>query len=467
MFRFGTLLCVLFCLLPFGSRATAQRAADGPTDLTVAVSDFAGSDRESSRFITETLLTDLAQSDQLHVVERAEFRQALTEFNLAPTSLFEPSQIRRIGRRLDADRIVVGSFFVRADRATLNARLLDARTGRPVPGGAANVSGDSSDLLALTHRLARLLHRHATGSDLTLDEDEDTASSASDDDPPVISRVPGDDTLEPLRSSGLIPKSARPGGLVSEREMARLVTRVALRLDSESHASVTVMQPSAPMTRLRALVALVRVAVSPDEIAGYRSDPPEATLADMASVPAWGRPYVAAATDRGWWPDDRPLRAREPATWGFVASVLAQLPLDEDKDSAPDDAPPVHPTRERHDTDTAKYSGLVIDARDLDLQRQMSPRILDEDGQVVYPDPAHIPGDDYLQEKGMADYTESVDSAKRAGIHPLVVTALNVSGPGHDDLVVSNATAQQIRAANRHGKFLSRWSVCILTKSHS
>ncbi len=107
-----------------------------------------------------------------------------------------------------------------------------------------------------------------------------------------------------------------------------------------------------------------------------------------------------------------------------------------------------------------------MDARSFGLQRQMGPRILDEDGQVLYPDQNHIPDYDYLQDKGMVDYTLSTDDAQRAGKHPLIVSALDVVGPGHDDLVVSNTTARRIRAANRRGKFFSNWSVCIVTDAH-
>ncbi len=354
MLRAGTLLLALsLFILPPLSRAAAADANDGPTDLTIAVTDFVGNDRDSGRLITDTLLTDLAQSDQLHIVERAEFRRALSELNLSTDSLYEPSEVRRIGRRLDADRILVGSSFVHDDHITLNARLLDVHTGRIVPGGAASVSGDRSDVSGLTHRLARLIYRRATGSDLVLDEDKDQAGSTDPSDPkdqadtrrppsaeeypplqddptPAPRHASSSQELDTLRESGLIPANAHPGGLVRERELASLVTRVARRLHSESHAVVAVSQPVLPVSRLRALVALVKAAVSPEEIASYRKSPPEDPLPEEASIPLWAKPYVAAAVDQGWWPYERPLQAREPATWSFVADVMAQMPLDEE-----------------------------------------------------------------------------------------------------------------------------------------
>jgi hypothetical protein len=45
-------------------------------------------------------------------------------------------------------------------------------------------------------------------------------------------------------------------------------------------------------------------------------------------------------------------------------------------------------------------TGLVIDARGLILNRAMGPRILDEDGNVLYPDPKNVPEMSVLQDRG-------------------------------------------------------------------
>jgi hypothetical protein len=108
------------------------------------------------------------------------------------------------------------------------------------------------------------------------------------------------------------------------------------------------------------------------------------------------------------------------------------------------------------------YTGLIVDARALNLQRAMGPRILDTTGQVLYPDASHVPEIDFLQEHGMASYVTEAGQARRSGPHPLILPALAVAGPGRDDLVVSREAAARILAANRRGRFLERWAVSIL-----
>lgn len=108
--------------------------------------------------------------------------------------------------------------------------------------------------------------------------------------------------------------------------------------------------------------------------------------------------------------------------------------------------------------DPSLYTGLLVDAHDMKVQRTMSPRILDEAGNVVYPDQNHLPDFDYLEDNGMADYVHGGE-AKRAGEHPLVVQALSTQG---DDVIVSNLTADHIRAENARSRFFTSWRVCIL-----
>jgi hypothetical protein len=91
----------------------------------------------------------------------------------------------------------------------------------------------------------------------------------------------------------------------------------------------------------------------------------------------------------------------------------------------------------------------------------MGPRIVDEDGRVLYPDPRHVPDMTYLQDHGMAAYVKNGQDAPRSGDHPLTVWVERLTGPGRDDLVVSRQTARRIREAEDRDGFLSRWAVSI------
>lgn len=104
-------------------------------------------------------------------------------------------------------------------------------------------------------------------------------------------------------------------------------------------------------------------------------------------------------------------------------------------------------------------TGLVIDARGLTLNRAMGPRILDEDGNVLYPDRKNVPEMSVLQDQGMVAYVRDAAATPRSGKEPLVVAALSVTGPGRDDLIVSREAAAAIRRLNERGRFLDRWAV--------
>ncbi len=459
-------VCAIIALCTFSFPLFAQKnhavTADART-MTIAVADFTGNDKELGRFIADSVLTDLAQSSSLSLVERTEIRQAFTELKLQATGLTEPKKIKELGRLVSADRLLVGSFLIRENKIFVNARLLDVRTGRLSAGGAASVSGDKGDLLSISHRLARLFHKRLTGSELKLDEEQETKighradiASTEEEATRFSAHKPFDDSLTPLREKGLIPMLARPNQVLTERELSALISRVIRSMTRQTENPINLTQPTAPVTRLRALASLVKVAVQPGIVASYRDNLPDAMPPDANAIPAWGNPFVAAAIEQGLWNATQPLRAREQATWAFVGAIMEQMGL---LDSAPLTLSSRTAPRE---ADADAYTGLIVDATDLNLKRCMSPRIVDENGRVLYPDARHLPDYDFLLDNGMASYHESAPKANRAGSRPLIIRAIDVTGSLEGDLVVSARTAEKILAANERGRFLSRWAVCFL-----
>lgn len=466
---FVVMLCSGMCAVP------RQASAESAANLTIAVADFTGADKELGRFIAETLLTNLAQSTQLNLVERNEIRQALAELKLQSSGLVEPQQVKKLGTLVSADRLIVGSYLVREDQVIINARLLDVKTGRLAAGGAASVSGKRHDLLALTQRLARQFHKRVTGSDLELDGA--SAPSEPDTGPPqeepvVQPRSRADlasnepDSLEPLRQKGLVPRGARPNQNLTEAELIALVNKISHQIALQTDNPISPQDANAPVTRLRALTAMVKLVVPPGQVASYQENLPEAMPPDTDLTPAWGRTYVAAAVEQGLWRADQALKPRNAASWTFVGALLTRMALVDtmpqpqtQAQQPPRRSPAVVQNRE---PDPDAYTGLIVDAGDLRLARAMSPRILDEEGRVVYPEANHIPDYDYLLDNGLAAYCGSARDARRAGRRPLIVRAIDVGGNLGGDVIVSNRTATRIREANRRGQFLARWSVCFL-----
>ena len=469
------LLCLpsVFCFAapkPQDENAAPQKeAALKETNLTVAIADFDGNDKELTHFLAETLLTTLQQSDKLTLVDRSALRAAFAELKLQSTGLVEPQQVKKIGRLVSADHLIVGSFLVRDGSLTINARLLDVKTGKLAPGGAASVSGSRKDFLSLTTQLARKFHRRVTGEELLADSEPVAPPTPRLAVGATVPDIPIGNLLTYYQGKGLIPADALPESAVMEGDLARLVSRVARSLSAPNEYRLSTAQPTLPVTRIRVLAALVKLAEAPENIAAFRSDPSRPRPIDGDAAPMWGLPYLAAALSEGWLRADETFKPRNAANWTFVSALLARLPVN-GPFSSPVSGPVVAsnpaPRREIHaaqiSRDAEEFSGLIVDARDFDTQRGTSACIVDEQGAAVYPAADQKLDMDFLEEKGLVGYCETPDAATRAGAHPLIVSASDLSGASHCKIVVSNETAEKIRAAERKGKFFGRWAVCFL-----
>ncbi|HLH79483.1 MAG TPA: CsgG/HfaB family protein [Chthonomonas sp.] len=457
----------LLCGLCLVSRASPPNAVDpsrqepcpstraDASELIIAVADFSGKDKDFGRFLADTLLTDLAQSPILHMVERDEISRVLTELKLQATGLTEP-QVQKVGRLIGANHLIVGSYLQVGNRLILNVRLLNVDTGRVSPGGAANVAGPANDILGLVNRLARLLHLRLTGKDLPLDPDTENRSLQLRTVADSPSTVSGAVLPSPLssRAASMGEAGARPSDdrVVTEGELVRYLQRFG-------KVSFTMTHPNTPVSRLRTLVAIVRALVPPDQISDMGREVEQ--LADGSAIPYWARPYVDAALAQGLWMPGEPLRPQEPATWLFVRTIVSRAPgAPADADSDPVENTSVRSSAARgSDIASPEFTGLLVDARNMPVQRNMSLRILDEDGRLVYPPPEHMPDPDFVDVEGTASYAHTQAETRRAGAHPMRVDALRVQG---DDIIISRTDADRILAEDRRDHFLWNWNVCIL-----
>ena len=93
----------------------------------------------------------------------------------------------------------------------------------------------------------------------------------------------------------------------------------------------------------------------------------------------------------------------------------------------------------------SEHSGLVINARGLALTPAISPRLVDEEGNVLYS--ASFVNRDAALQRGIATYHKSVDAAtksKRVATKPVLVKALKLAAPGSSDLVIAAADLGKI-----------------------
>ncbi len=130
----GFLLLFLLCFVSAGSRS---QAAGNP--IRVNLGSFTG-DEQLAQAVAETLLTDLAKSGRITVLDA------------------------RAGKDSDDGAyILTGSCLVYDGSVVINVRLIDGATGRTVPGAAENADGQKAQLFTLIHSLASKLTTRLAG----------------------------------------------------------------------------------------------------------------------------------------------------------------------------------------------------------------------------------------------------------------------------------------------------------------
>lgn len=455
---------------------------------TIAVSDVLGDEKSLTKTLTDALMVTLDTSEQLRTVERNAFQDALLEFNIPLSATLSPSQVRKMGRALEADKLILSQYTLQRERLTVQSRVYDAGTGLSVTGLSVSATGTRRDAKNIAKRLAADLHKKMTGETLVIDiveeEEQPPARLDTTQQRPAPLEI---DSFDRMQEQGLIPDAARKSGSLTERDLSNLVSKLEARLP-QTDTKVSITSSASLVSRIHVITAITKMLVSPDDVRRYQGDTDSHTP-DFDSVPAWGAPYLSAAVDQGWWNAEMPFRAREFASWGFVASVLSRLPLREERvardreqpldsdDREPrrparrttpevEDKPLRKPTKEKPKTEPKEpfYTGLVVDARGLPVRRDRGPRLLDQNGYVVYPEKETMPSLEYIEEHGLASYAVNHTESDRAGKYPLVVRASGVSSNGFD-LIVSNDTAKQIRQLNRRDKFLVKCNVTILAQT--
>lgn len=109
------------------------------------------------------------------------------------------------------------------------------------------------------------------------------------------------------------------------------------------------------------------------------------------------------------------------------------------------------------------YTGLVIDAQGLPIKEALSPKVIMEDGRVVYGSEWVDPG--IAKEENVVGYVRGVKAArthKRVISKPLVVKALRVEGDNKTDIVISDQDAQLLHVVPEHMEFLEKAKVLVV-----
>lgn len=169
--------------------------------------------------------------------------------------------------------------------------------------------------------------------------------------------------------------------------------------------------------------------------------------------------------------DAKVIKERELEKGGYEVTLQMRLTGRVSEVFAPKGTPP--PKRIASETSSiphpkagspgGPYTGLVVDARGLEIRPALIPRILTEDGQEAYSQSYVLAK--YRQNQGIAAYVSDTVAAKthpKVTDNPLFVKALRLAGESHTDLVISNAAAQTIHGVKDHFEFLEKAQVIVI-----
>ena len=114
-------------------------------------------------------------------------------------------------------------------------------------------------------------------------------------------------------------------------------------------------------------------------------------------------------------------------------------------------------------TASGVFTGLLIDARGTEISPALSPKVLNEDGDVIY---GFADVDrQFSLEQGMMGYLKDPQAARsneRIKDRPFEIKALYSSGKNNADLVISNADGVRLRQINREQSFLREARVMLV-----
>ena len=268
------------------------------------------------------------------------------------------------------------------------------------------------------------------------------------------------------------------------RQLAELISGV--RVDSETVVKDFTLESDSVRTQVDALVK----GAQPSE-PRYLSD---GSVEVDLTVPFYGATSLFSAVDFNHKiakPIPQPSADNEPATGAAprpdepaptpaaTPSAAAAAPEPSPSPSpaatpaAPDadGQPGTVPAPPRPDAAAApadgRYTGLIVDCREANIQPAMSPTILDPGGKELYVGKLPIDPDQVIA-VGIVGYAESLDeataNADRVGAHPLVVHAKASHGQYKADVTLSTTDSQALLNADADGHFLAHSRVLFVVR---
>ncbi len=234
---------------------------------------------------------------------------------------------------------------------------------------------------------------------------------------------------------------------VAYRNLLEMVGQV--QVDAETRVQNFMVENDSISVRVRGIVRGAHVQT------GSQTESAEGLYRLALEIPLLGT-FSQAVLPTDVPPPDRTISYALPMANSLALSADATA----DSLTLPVDAPPAIYVPPK------PYTGLIVDARGLDLQPSMSPRIIAKDGRTIYSASSSDP--DYVAEYGLVGYDKDLNRARhseRLGgeeANPFVVKAAGVSGLYSGDIALDNFAATLVLMADVDGDFLRECRVTFL-----
>lgn len=146
----------------------------GQPALTVAVMDFQNLSQFSEhdylqKAVPELLLTDLAISKKLALVERSRLQEVMAELKLSLTGAVDSATALKVGRLAGAGALILGSIIKAGDTFRIDVRLTEVATGRIILAEKIQWSSED-DIINQVDLLAGRVIKKLTGEEVALGE---------------------------------------------------------------------------------------------------------------------------------------------------------------------------------------------------------------------------------------------------------------------------------------------------------
>ncbi len=121
------IMFILLCFIPFTGFTKDKKV------ISILYFDNTTKNKEYKwlcKGLADMLITDVAQSSSVIVVEREQLNKVLSEQKLALTGLVDEKNALKIGELLNADNLITGSFIIQNDTVRIDAKIVDTQTGK-------------------------------------------------------------------------------------------------------------------------------------------------------------------------------------------------------------------------------------------------------------------------------------------------------------------------------------------------